>query len=145
MMAMPSLGFSVANKPVSTSGMLEGGALAASPVACAAALPNRWALIRPPISRGGAGGGRAVAGGGAWRLRPVNPTTISANCAATASASTNVRIWGARASAEERQSLPPPALGLQSFAVISMMIRFAPQQPQAIVLARTCVAIRRPL
>jgi hypothetical protein len=33
MIAMPSMGFSVAKIPVRTSGMLEGGALAASPVA----------------------------------------------------------------------------------------------------------------
>src|SRR3954471_21912675 len=60
-------------------------------------------------------------------------TTINASWAASASASRKVTTWGARASAAERQSPPPPALN-QVLAVISMMIRFAPQQPQAIVL-----------
>ena len=70
-----------------------------------------------------------------------------------ASARTKVTTCGARASAVERQSPPPLALELQVFAVISMMIRFAPQQPQALVLSSqtdvgsrvTCVAIGRPL
>ena len=52
-----------------------------------------------------------------------------------------------------RKSPPPLAPGFQKFAVISMMIRFALQQPQALVLSwqsdgiakRTCVANRRPL
>src|SRR5688500_10815573 len=39
---------------------------------------------------------------------------------------------GARASAAERQSPPPLAL-VKEVAAISMMIRFAPQQPQALV------------
>ena len=67
--------------------------------------------------------------------RLVMPTTIKASCAASARARMKVTTWGARASAWERQSPPPPALGLQMFAVISTMIRFAPQQPQALVLS----------
>src|SRR5687768_18391992 len=60
---------------------------------------------------------------------------MNASWAARASARTKVTIWGARDSPNERQSLPRTALVLQSLAVISMMIRFAPQQPQALVLS----------
>ena len=61
---------------------------------------------------------------------------MSASCAASASARTKVDdLRRARQRQRERQLPPPPALGLQMFAVISMMIRFAPQQPQAFVLS----------
>src|SRR5262245_21142463 len=77
----------------------------------------------------------ASGGGAAWRVRLVIATTMNASWAARARASTKVRICGARASSVERQSPPPLALGFQKFAVISMMIRFALQQPQAVVLS----------
>src|SRR5919108_714855 len=88
-----------------------------------------------PMSSGGATGAMAM-GAGALIFLPVKLTTSSASCVAMSKASTNVTIWGANTSAFERQSPPCPAPGLHTFAAISMMIRFAPQHPQAIVLSR---------
>src|SRR6185295_18023422 len=80
-------------------------------------------------------GALVLAGGGTWRLRLVMATTMNASWAASARASTKVATWGARASTVARKSPPPPAPGFQKFAVISMMIRFALQHPQALVLS----------
>src|SRR5688572_16647640 len=104
-MARPASGLSDAIVPVSTSGMLVGGALAASPAgfACASALPKRWLLaIAATFTCAVLGGGGGELSAAATGFPPVRSVTIIAACTPKASASTHVAILGPWASASPR-------------------------------------------